>query len=183
MRHYGFTLIELMMTLTIAAILLTVAVPSYVSMSKNNKLTSHVNELVSSVHFARSEASKRGTKVILCRSGNPTATNPTCGGSSYTWSTGWLVFALGDTSGRSTPYLYDSSKDDLLRIGMSRSGVNIKTNSAVNNNLEFKADGTTDEGGTGIFAFCDDRGTSSGKQVEVKPTGRSEVNSTDDCTP
>lgn len=179
----GFTLIEMMMVLAIGAILLTVAVPSFVAMTKNNKLTSHVNTLVSHVHFARTEASKRGTRIILCRTANPAASSPTCGGTAYTWSKGWLVFALGDTTGRSTPYLYDSDKDTLLLLGEARAGVNIKTNGAVNNNLEFKADGSTAENGSGLFAFCDDRGESYGRQIEVLPTGRAQISSTTDCTP
>ncbi len=184
-RHLnaGFTLIEMMMVLAIGAILLTVAVPSFISMTKNNKLTSHVNTLVSHIHFARVEASKRSTRVIMCRTADPTASSPTCGGTSHTWSKGWLVFALGDTSGRSTPYLYDQNKDTLLMLGEERAGVNIKTNGVVNNNLEFNDDGSTAENGSGIFVFCDDRGASYGKQVEVLPTGRAQIGSTTDCTP
>jgi type IV fimbrial biogenesis protein FimT len=182
-RHTGFTLIEMMMVLAISAILLTVAVPSFVSMTKNNKLTSHVNTLVSHVHFARSEASKRGTRIILCRTADATASSPTCGGTAHTWSNGWLVFALGDTTGRPTPYLYDNTKDTLLILGEARAGVNVKTNGAVNNNLEFNDDGSTAENGSGLFVFCDDRGESYGKQIEVLPTGRAQISSTTDCTP
>jgi type IV fimbrial biogenesis protein FimT len=182
-REAGFTLIEMMIVLAIGAILLTVAVPSFVSMTKNNKLTSHVNTLVSHVHFARAEASKRGTRIILCRTADPTAASPTCGGTAYTWSKGWLVYALGDTTGRTSPYLYDSDEDTLLLLGQARAGVTIKTNNNVNNNLEFKDDGSTAESGSGFFAFCDDRGAAYGKQIEVLPTGRAQVSSTTDCTP
>lgn len=182
-QHAGFTLIELMMTLAIAAILLTVAVPSFVSMTKNNKLSSHVNSLISHVHFARVEASKRSTRVILCRTADPTAASPTCGGTDYDWSNGWLVYALGDTTDRSNPYLYDHNKDTLLLLGEGRSGVTIKSNDVASNILEFNNDGSTTAGGSGLFAFCDDRGESYGKQIEVLPTGRAQVGSTIDCTP
>ena len=179
----GFTLVELMMTLSVGAILLTVAVPSFVSMTKNNKVTSHINYLVSQIHFARVEASKRHTRVILCRSANPTASSPTCGGTSNTWSTGWLVFALGDTTSRSLPYSYDHNKDTLLIIGEGRSGVTIKSDDHANNNLEFNYDGSTAESGTAYLAFCDDRGVEYGKTIEIKTTGRAEVISATTCTP
>jgi type IV fimbrial biogenesis protein FimT len=179
----GFTLVEMMVTLAIGAILLTIALPSYIDMTKNNKLTSHANYLISQIHYARVEASKRSTRVILCRSADPTASSPTCGGTAYIWSTGWLVFALGDTSSRSTPYLYDSSKDTLLLVGEGRDGVIIRSNGAANNNLEINSDGSTAESGTAYFALCDDRGVDDGKEVKVMTTGRAEVISATTCAP
>jgi type IV fimbrial biogenesis protein FimT len=180
---HGFTLVEMMIALAVGAILLTVAVPSFIYMTKNNKITSHINYLVSQIHYARVEASKRSTRVILCRSADPTAASPTCGGTANTWSTGWLVFALGDTTSRTTPYLYDHTKDTLLMIGQARDGVIIKTDSHANNNLEFNTDGSTAESGTAYFAFCDDRGVDYGKEVEVLPTGRAQVITATTCTP
>lgn len=180
----GFTLVEMMITLAVGAILLTIALPSFVYMTKNNKITSQVNTLISQIHFARVEASKRSTRVILCRTADPAASSPTCGGSAYTWTSGWLVFALGDTSGgRPTPYVYDKNKDTLLMVGESRDGVNIKTNNNANNNLEFNSDGSTAESGAAYFAFCDDRGVDYGKEVEVLPTGRAQLISAATCTP
>lgn len=184
MKQSGFTLIELMMVLAIAAILFTVAVPSFVAMSKNNRLSSHVNTFVTSLHLARSEAYKRKTRVILCSTANPTNAEPTCGGTARDWSTGWLVYALGDTTGRVQPYLYDKTKDTLIRVSEPQRGVNIKANLVLSNDkLEYKYDGSTAESGTAAFAFCDDRGESYGKQLDILPTGRAQLSTTTDCTP
>ena len=177
----GFTLMELMVTLSLAAILMSIAVPSYRTFSQNSRITSQVNNLVTAINMARGEAAKRGTRVALCRSASPGASSPACGGTAYTWSTGWLVYAVGDS--RSTP-LYDSSIDSLIATGLSKDGVAIKTSGAANQNLEFMPDGTTNENSvTAYFAFCDSRGVDRGKLVTVLPTGRPSTTAATDCTP
>jgi type IV fimbrial biogenesis protein FimT len=121
------------------------------------------------IHYARSEAAKRRTRVVLCRSADPTATPPSCGGLSNTWTTGWLVFASGD--GNNT---YEAATDALLRVGTpANSGLTVVTNSTSNRNLEINPDGTTNEGGgTARFAICDSRGGAHGRQLNVAPVGR-----------
>jgi len=178
----GFTLIELMMTLAIGAILLTVAVPSFSTFIKNSRITASTNKVITAVNQARSEASKRGVRVVLCRSANVGAADPDCGGSSKDWSTGWLVFAVGTS--RATP-LYDPAQDDILLGQFSIDGnIYIKTNAANDKNLEFNPDGTTNESGsTARFAICDDRGYKYGKLIEVSPVGRAVSEDAGSCTP
>lgn len=61
----GFTLVELMVTLAVAAIALTIAVPSFQSVFQSNRLVSQANELVTAINLARNEAIKRGVNVTL----------------------------------------------------------------------------------------------------------------------
>jgi type IV fimbrial biogenesis protein FimT len=85
----GFTLIELMITISIAAILLMIAVPVFENAFLNSKLASQANSLVAGAQLARSEAIKRNAVVRLCPSdGNAEA--PGCSGNAN-WSMGWLV--------------------------------------------------------------------------------------------
>jgi type IV fimbrial biogenesis protein FimT len=165
----GFTLIELLIAIAMSMIILTFAVPSFSSFIKNGRVTTYTNTLVTDVNYARHEAVTRGDKVILCRSADPTASSPTCGGSANTWSSGWLVFV--NTDGNTT---YDAGTDTLLRATAETAGsVTIKTNNTSNANLIYKGDGTIDmAGGTAIFAVCDDRGEGHGNQLQVSPTGR-----------
>ena len=181
----GFTLIELMMTLSIAAILLTVAVPSYITFTQNSRITAQTNKVITAVSLARGEASKRGTRVVLCRSNEVGQADPDCSGNSGTakdWSNGWLVFAVG--TARSTP-LYDPAQNDVwIAQFETEDNIMIKTVGANDKNLEFNPDGTTNEGGgTAKFAICDDRGAAKGKLVEVSPVGRPVSNSADTCAP
>ena len=136
---------------------------------KTNRLQSEGFGLLRMMHLARSEAVKRKTRVVLCRSADPTAGTPTCGGTSYTWTTGWLVFASGDTNNT-----YQQGTDELLRVGLAKThGLTVRTNSTSNNNLEFNTDGSTNEGGgTARYAICDSRGGAYGRQINVPPMGR-----------
>lgn len=79
----GFTLIELMITVSILGILLGIGLPSFVTFINNNKITAEANSLIYSLHMARSEAIKRGTdvQVSLAFINN------------RSWPSGWKVIA------------------------------------------------------------------------------------------
>ncbi|SET73573.1 type IV fimbrial biogenesis protein FimT [Marinobacter segnicrescens] len=64
-RSAGFTIIELMITLAVLAIILTIGIPSFRTLIENNRVTSQANTLLSAVNLARTEAIKRGTEVTL----------------------------------------------------------------------------------------------------------------------
>ena len=117
-KNTGFTLIELIVTLAVAAILITVAGPNFLTFIQNNRLTAQANEMVGSLQLARSEAVKRNLDVIVCRSTNPTATSPNCnttGG--ITWETGWVVFVDKDND---LAIDHSSSRNDLCLWKCSR---------------------------------------------------------------
>ncbi len=150
-------------------VVLSLAVPSFSSFIKNSQLTTITNNLVTDVNYARHEAVTRGATVIMCRSANPAATTPTCGGTNNTWTSGWLIFVSNDTN-----TVYDNGVDTLLRVGNDVEGeVIVKTNGVSDASLVYTAEGTIDMGGgTAIFAVCDDRGKDDGNQLQVSPTGR-----------
>lgn len=64
--QYGFTLVELMITLAIAVMLLVIAVPSFRSLTLSNKLTTAANDVVNAINVARMEAIKRNANTQLC---------------------------------------------------------------------------------------------------------------------
>lgn len=83
----GVTLIELMVTIAIFAIVLGIAVPSFTGAMLDSNLKSYADNLSSSALLARSEAIKRNTAVTLCVSSSGTS----CGTGS--WEQGWIVIS------------------------------------------------------------------------------------------
>jgi len=65
-RERGFTLAELMVTLTIMGILFAIGVPSYRNVTKSNRLSAEINGLLGDLQSARSEAIREGQQVSVC---------------------------------------------------------------------------------------------------------------------
>ncbi len=93
-RPAGFTLIELMIGITVAAILLGIGIPSFQDTIRRNRVTTQTNVVISALAVARSEAVKRGTPVTLCpalgRSGDD---QNKCSGDDKWAANGWIVFS------------------------------------------------------------------------------------------
>jgi type IV fimbrial biogenesis protein FimT len=86
-KNRGFTLIEMMIAITVAAILLMIAVPSFRNASLSSQLRSAANDFIVSTNFARSEAIKRGAAVTMCVSTD--GSSCAAGG----WEQGWIVLS------------------------------------------------------------------------------------------
>ena len=94
----GFTLLELMITVTVAAILLGIGVPAFSDIIRNNRLTAAANDLLHSTQRARSEAVKRRAPVVVCASADATAMPAGCNDGEFTQ---WIMFV--DTDGDWAP--------------------------------------------------------------------------------
>lgn len=102
----GFTLVELLVTLSLLAILAALAVPSFRSVLARRAVLAAAEAMVSDLRYARSEAIKRVTTVSVCRSDN----GSTCSGSTGAWQSGWLVFV--DANGNGTL----EAGDEIVRV-------------------------------------------------------------------
>jgi type IV fimbrial biogenesis protein FimT len=96
-RHAGFTLLELLTVVTIAGLLLAVAVPSMRAFVQNSRMTGAANDLVRALQVARTEAVKRRRNVVVCTADDPLAATPACAGEATL--NGWVVFVDSNSDG------------------------------------------------------------------------------------
>jgi prepilin-type N-terminal cleavage/methylation domain-containing protein len=119
MHERGFTMVEVLVVITITAILLALAIPSFQTMIRNNRISSASNSLLAAVDLARSEAVRRNTVVTVCRSTNPEVANPGCSSAANgpyaaeDWASGWIIFAKA--AGNANNGAFEANDELLLR--------------------------------------------------------------------
>ena len=161
----GFTLWELLCTLSIAAVALAAGIPAFRSLLLDARLTADVNGWVLAVQIARSEAAKRGRPVIVCKTDDTWR----CGGGDLAGDAGWMVYVNVDDEypprrSPSEPLLYVHDPEI--------------TGTVISNRpyFEFRI-GRRSTNGTTVF--CDQRGAAAAKAVIVSYTGRPRVDRVD----
>ena len=85
----GFTLYELLITMLVIGIVLTVGIPSFSQFTQNSRITSTANDLHSSFQLARSEAARSKSPVTICASADPLGAAQ-CDGALF--DEGWIIF-------------------------------------------------------------------------------------------
>lgn len=172
-KDSGFTLIELVVALTLLGILLAMAIPNFTLMVKNSRLTSQANDFIIAVNLARSEAIKRNLNVSLC----PSADGATCAGAGI-WEQGWLIYVDADSS------FSLNAGDTILRIFPRLSGDNtFRANANYANLITYRPRGFPIQ--QGALVLCDDRNNdgdtgdaedfNAGRAAIISPTGRPRV--------
>lgn len=166
------------MTLAVAAVLVTVAIPSFQTTIQNNRLIAQNNDFLTALMLARSEAVKRGVSTTVCKSTDLTACT-----AANNWEQGWIVFVDTDSDG------VKDAGEDILRThaALGITGTTLKgTAGDYDEYISYRGDGVSSEAGT--FVLCDDRGFADGKAITVSATGRARTTSAPDssettCTP
>lgn len=144
-KQRGFTLIELMVTLAVAAILITVGLPSFANFIKRSQITEQRDSLYSSLMLARSEAVNRGHSMSVCVSANQSSCNA-IGAGTVSWAPGWLVFTDPDEDG-----LVDADETVLKVMAAIDGGNSLEWGDG--RRITFDNEGSSNSVGT--FTFCD----------------------------
>lgn len=169
-------MIELIVTMAIAAVVLSIAVPSYQTSIQNNRKTTSINSLATSLQLARSTAISRRVTVTVCKSNDITNAVPTCrnGGGSGDWSQGWMIFtnANDNTS--------IDGADTLLRVqdalqgrvpGAPADGVSLIGNDNAVDLISFSAQGLA-RASNGTISYCDTRGATTASALNISRSGQ-----------
>lgn len=176
----GFTLIELMVTLTVLAIVLSLAAPSFASLMASNRMSTQTNEFIVALNLARSEAVRRGQAVTLLSNDDDN------------YSKGWKVFP--DKNGNGAATSATDAEDGLpLRENNAFNGtVTVKRQTCTGSPCTYADSSATDRmymvfsprgaisaASTAYFKVCDPSNSSvKGRLVQVGVVGKISLLST-----
>ena len=167
----GFSLIELSTVLAIMGVLLGIAAPGFRDFVLDSRRTAVVNDLLGAMHFARSEALKRGQTVIVCAS----ADGLSCSTDQGDWAKGWLTYV--NQTGSISPCVVDGTADVILRYAANdQADIRVKSNRDCYAFRPF-----TVHMAAGMITVCDPRANAQGRGARaliVSSVGRARISST-----
>jgi type IV fimbrial biogenesis protein FimT len=155
----AFTVLELLITLAVAAILLLTGVPSFKKFTQRQQMKTAVNALQQSLLLARNEAVHRNAAVVVC----PEDSEGSCTGN-RDWSRGWIVFPdLNDDRERQEgeTLLHHEQRPAVVSIASSRGRTSIR----------FRGDGSA-PGSNARIGFCGPAGPPGARKLVISNVGR-----------
>ena len=161
MRNYrqgGLTLPELIVSLSVISILSAGSVSGMQGFIQENRMAAEVNQFVTALHLARSEAVKHGLRVVLC----PSSDGVNCGDSKE-WINGWILFASNDRE--------RDTDERLLQTGSPLSSGIHMSSSNYRKRIVYQPDGAS-PGTNSSFTFCDNRKRAKPRIICLSNTGR-----------
>jgi type IV fimbrial biogenesis protein FimT len=159
----GFTLIELLVVMVIAGILLAIGVPNMQSFFVSTRLDSASSDFAGILNLARSEATKRNSRVVVERTG----------ATSRNWTDGWRVFV--DINGNNTP---DAGDIVIRETGALAGAMTLYSNTAAADRVVFDGQGRILSTAAMLFVYCYDGsnitldGERRARGIIVSPSGR-----------
>ena len=163
-RCRGFTLLELMIAITVAAVLLAAASPSLRTFRANNQIATANNSIVTALNLARFNAVTRGENVLIC----PSSDSIKC--SHGKWYQGWIVFRENGASNDADAFT--PAEADIIRVGVQTG--DLKPDPGFTDSIVFEVDGTTSVAGATLIIDVCYNNTSYSKrrrQISISPFG------------
>lgn len=159
--HRGRSLIEVLLTVTIAGILAATGAPNFQHWLASNRMVTQTNNLVRDLHFGRTMAITRNVAVVICESSDHTSCS-----FQRDWSRGWIVFADGNANrqrdkGEKILAVNTGFRGTVVLRAQGRYGYR---------NVVFSPDGRAKNG---TFTLCDHHGNA--RAVVLHMSGRPRV--------
>lgn len=163
---FGFTLQELLTTLTVVAAMATLATPPLQQLIAKNRQSTAMNTFIAAFYTARSEAMKRGVRAVLCpsRNGRDCAS---AGGDETIWSEGFLVFIDQNANHER------DDDEEIVRVFDRLHGVRIRS-SQYREYVSYQPSGLA-RGTNATFQFCSTRVAIPMRSLVMSNTGRVRV--------
>lgn len=171
----GVTLIEAMVTLAVAAVIVSLAAPSFQGVIASSRIRASTSDLVNALAQTRDLAIKEGGRVTMCVSSNGTQ----CA-TSGSWEQGWLIFT--DPTRVLTDTTANVGAGDVIRVvaQAAAAGIVIKGNGAAAQYVSYSADGTSKQNNGAFLAstirVCSTSGSLSNSQrardIAINSVGR-----------
>jgi type IV fimbrial biogenesis protein FimT len=156
-RQSGLTLVELMATLAVLIVLLTIGAPAFTDLMTTTRVTSTTNNILAHLQYARSEAVKRGNRV---------AVGPFAGEATWkdgqSWEGGFMVAVVADAGITISKVLRRVDGTELQPLTIQKNGSIPR--------FFFHADGTA--GGAGTLTIRNPVNPQFQRSVVVDPIGR-----------
>ncbi|MEY4978201.1 MAG: hypothetical protein RLZZ352_471 [Pseudomonadota bacterium] len=174
----GWTLVEAMVVVAIVAIMAAWAVPSFVGVVQQARLSATTHEFVSAIALTRSEAIKRNARVVMCVADGDAACSTT-----GQWHQGWLVFEDSNRNG-----LRDQDEVVIRWQAALSAQLVVKGNSTVSRYIAYRGDGQSHLllGGfqAGTITICHRSSSDAdGRSVILNAVGRARVSITKSTSP
>lgn len=164
-RQGGFNLLELLVTLTVASIVISVGIPSFRGVIMDNRMASEANRFMTSVNTARSYAVRYQREATVCATADYNAAVPSCEATTD-WSNGWIVWVDKDRDSA-------TDADEIISVHEPLSDSSTFTSAAQS---EFTYDGRGFGTGAGdTLTLCDNRTGEMGRVISINNTGRTNV--------
>jgi len=165
----GFTFLELMITLSIVAIITTIALPSFAEIIADNRQVTRYNQLLTAIALTRSEAIKRGERVSLCQS----SSGISCTKDSDLWHQGWVVYTDRDEDNH-------IDKDEEILLIQNTLSEDITISFGSRTRVAYHPEGLAVGGSNGTFLLCDYRADRGKKGLVIFITGRTRLATKED---
>jgi type IV fimbrial biogenesis protein FimT len=181
----GFTLIEVMITLSVLGILLSIATPSMRSFIEASRMSTVTNEVAGDLFYIRSESLKRRINVYLCPKKSPSLEVCETSASDANYANGWLMYADCNNNGTyDTTMTCDLDGDgttdryELLKVHDSLvNDITIKTSSTFQRRIGYKMSGRSSSAGN----FCITIASKRSKKIIIAATGRVRIIDIEQC--